>query len=731
MALSEDELRELFDKYKSKLKTQVSIDETSDSHLTSAQYEQFKMDLVKKKKSWYEKACAWSESILKVSPDAETARKIREVAYISHLDITPEGVMSLSLLLPTVVAVFLGLLSFLVFNSLIAVVFMFVLAGILFYALQKLPFILANNWRLKASSQMVLAVFYVVTYMRHTSNLELAIKFAAQHLSPPLSIDLKRVLWDVETQKFATIKESLDHYLETWKKWSPEFVESMHLVESSLYESSEDRRINALEKALSVILDETYEKMLHYAHNLKSPITMLHMFGVILPLLGLVMLPLAISFLHISWYELAFIYNLILPIVVYFLGRSLLSTRPTGYGDVDISQYHKDYAKFKKVILKLGSKEFEVDPKYIAILIFVVLFTIGLSPVLIHSFNPSLAKSIDASISAASKGKFSFFEYKKVTVKGVSYIDGPFGLGAALLSLFIPLAFGLSLGTYYFLISNKLVTIRERSKNLEKEFASALFQLANRIGDGVPVEIACQKVAQVMEGTLSGKFFEIVSTNLLQFGMGIEDAIFDKQRGALIFFPSNMIESSMKVLVESAKKGPTAVSNALMNVSTYIKEMHRVNERLKDLLADTISSMKTQISFITPLIAGIVVGLASMITNIMQNLGDQLNSDNLNVGQGMGNLNNILGSPGMPTYYFQIVVGVYVVEVIFILAGVASNIENGSDSLGAQNYTGKSLIRATLLYAVITFFVILVFNLIAGAVTGGALVSGMPSTSLT
>jgi len=47
---------------------------------------------------------------------------------------------------------------------------------------------------------MVLCIFYVVTYMRHTSNLELAVEFASQHLSAPLNLDLRKVLWDVETE---------------------------------------------------------------------------------------------------------------------------------------------------------------------------------------------------------------------------------------------------------------------------------------------------------------------------------------------------------------------------------------------------------------------------------------------------------------------------------------------------------------------------------------------------
>ena len=62
------------------------------------------------------------------------------------------------------------------------------------------------------------------------------------------------------------------------------------------------------------MLDETYEKMLHYAHNLKGPITTLHMMGVILPILGLVILPLVVSFMsEVKWYHLFMLYNVALP----------------------------------------------------------------------------------------------------------------------------------------------------------------------------------------------------------------------------------------------------------------------------------------------------------------------------------------------------------------------------------------------------------------------------------
>ncbi|MEM2121599.1 MAG: hypothetical protein QXU20_03005, partial [Candidatus Woesearchaeota archaeon] len=315
---------------------------------------------------------------------------------------------------------------------------------------------------------------------------------------------------------------------------------------------------------------------------------------------------------------------------------------------------------------------------------------------------------------------FKFFEYKESTIQPGKTI-GPYGLGASVFSLFITCGIGVSIGIYYYLTSKNLVMLRNRTRDLEKEFASALFQLGNRIGDGLPVEIACQKVSETMKGTLSGKFFEIISINLQKLGMGLNQAIFDKTKGALSYFPSNMLESSMKVFVESAKKGPIVVSNALMNVSRYIKEMHSVNERLKDLLGDIISSMKTQISFITPVIAGIVVGITSMVTTIIGKLSEQLASGGVEGSELSGTyemMKRMFGD-GIPTYYFQIVVGIYVVEIIYILAMLSSGIENGSDKLGERHYIGNSLIKSSLLYGLVAFLVMIMFNLIALGIMKG------------
>lgn len=730
--MAETDIKKILEKYREELEEELPSNNpqnviaargmSSQSPISSIEYQTFRKERMSAAISFYEKGCLFAEKILKVKPDKKDQEALEESIKIAHLNFSPEGAVSFALLGP-LIFILAGITLAMVIPTLLGkpyslflMLFILIVGIVLIFVFKKMPEFLADNYRLKASNEMVLCIFYVVTYMRHTSNLELAIKFAADHLTGPLALDLRKVIWDIETQKFSNIKDSLDNYLETWRKWNMEFIEAFHLIESSLYEPSETRRIQILEKGLDVILEETYEKMMHYAHNLKGPITMLHMMGIILPILGLVILPLVVSFMKgVKWYYIAALYNVIIPILVYYLGKSILSKRPTGYGELDLSEYVPELSKYKYILFKLGTIEIKIQPVIISILVGSFCLLLALLPVILHTINfpdYGFGGAYGDDPTTTCKKPFCLLDYREI--EGTTKFIGPFGLIAGLLSLFFPLALALSVGLYYKYRTEKLIKIREQTTQLEQEFASGLFQLGNRLGDEIPAETAFGKVAKVMEGTTTGDFFSTVSTNITKLGVSVSEALFNPRIGALASYPSKMIQSSMKVLMQAIKKGPKTAAQALLNMARYIKEMHRVDERLKDLLADVISSMKAQISVMTPAIAGIVIGITSMITNILGKLGPLIAQKG--VSSELGGLQEDFFGLGIPTYYFQTIVGIYVVQITYLLTILTNGIENGSDKLNEQYLIGKNLIRSTIIYIVIAGIIILVFNYIANSV---------------
>ena len=725
----DEEIRGILDKYKDKLNENFEgIQDYSSSKTYSQEYQKFRKEALTKRLTTYERLCNGSSRILNVQPKGKDYETLKKSIETAHLNTTPTGAYSFSILLALLIfflMIFLNLISFIAtgdLNTNLILLTLFLLLVMVFAIkpLMNIPNYLAASWRLKVSNQMVLCILYIVMYMRHTSNLENAIKFASEHVGPPLSLDLRKLFWDVETRKFSSIKESLDNYLEQWRDHSLEFVESFHLIQGSLMESSEDRRISLLEKALEVILNGTFEKMLHFSQELKNPITILNMIGVILPILGLVILPLIGSLMGGSGTtKIAIIfvlYNLILPAAVYLFGINILSKKPTGYAETNLLEQNPELRKYKNITMKLGSQEFYINPALISLFIFIFFALLSLIPIILYTMQ------VDFTFLGTN---FLDFRQENGASCASAPCYGPFGAGSVIMSLFLPLGLALAIATYYSIRNKKLIKITEETKKLEREFAGSLFQLGNRIGDGIPVEIAFTDVAKNMRGTPTGNFFQLVSNNIQKFGASVHRAIFDPKTGAIWNYPSNIIESTMKILIESAKKGPQVVAKSLTSISTYLDRIHQVNERLKDLLSETLSSMKSQISFLTPMIAGIVVGLSTMIVTILGRLSALLlesstSQQDISLG-GMEALTGLFEIPNIiPSYFLQLVVGIYVVEIVIILTFLANNIESGN-KISGQYKAGKNLYASAILYFFVSLIVTLIFTLLATNIQlGGA-----------
>ena len=424
-------------------------------------------------------------------------------------------------------------------------------------------------------------------------------------MRPPLSLDLKKIFWNVVTGKFSTIKESLDDYLKNWEVEAVEFVEAFHLIESSLYEPSDARRIQILEKSLKVILDGVYEKMLVFSREIRSPLTNLYMLGIVLPTLGLALLPLASVLLGemIRWYHVFILFNLIIPFFVFYLTSQIMLKRPGGYGEREILEMNPNYYEY-------ANKGVYVTAAAICI----PLLLIGLIPFLFQStlflntfnFQPDYSLSV---FGLESLDGVMLFDFKDASANGAPIktiaelesadsVVGPFGVGALILSLFIPLSIALFFSISFRMRTKNLIKSREYTKQLENEFTNSLFQLGNRLGDGMPAEIAFSRVAESTTGLKTAEFFKIVNSNLHQGGMSLEKSIFDPKRGAIIFFPSQLISTSMQILLESVKKGLKIAAESLMSISEYIQNIHKVTQRLQDLLAEVVSDMRSNMVYL-------------------------------------------------------------------------------------------------------------------------------------
>jgi len=718
--MGKKEVEAILKKYSGKIEQQVRSEKPTTKDFGS-EYIKFKESMAPQL-SKYEK---WANSFgnaIKLKLAKKDEEKIKGYLETAHVKVAPSQVISLAFM-AMIVVFFTGIIlftaNFIITGnvSFVLILLTMVASGFVFYYLYSMPSRLANQWRLKTSSQMVPAILYVVAYMKHTSNLERAVSFAASHLHPPLALDLKRIFWEVETGKYSNIKESLESYLEKWKQTNLEFVESFHLIESSLYEPSEERRIQVLERALQVILDGVYEKMLKFSREVRSPLTNIYMLGIVLPTLGIALLPLASTLLEgaLRATHVFVIFNLLIPFFVYYMTSEILLKRPGGHGESELLEMNPNYKKFKSN-----------QPYRKAALIAIPIILLGFLPFLfqVSFITDTIGIQSDYTFGQIGLGfsenlkDMKLFDFKE-TEAG---LKGPFGLLGVLLSFLIPLGVALFFAMAFNLKTKEMIKAREDTRLLEDEFISSLFQLGNRLGDGMPAEIAFAHVAESTKGTKTENFFRSVNTNIQQLGMSLEDAIFNQRRGAIASYPSELIATSMKILIESVKKGLHIAATALISISEYVKNIHKINERLRDLLAEVVSDMKSNMTFLAPLLAGIVVGLASMITFILNKLQQLFTVGGVDEAA-MGNIKGILDlfniNTMIPTYFLQISIGIYIIEIIFILSRTLVSVDAGQDELRTIYETGRNLKKGITLYLLVALIATIALSLLGIVVLGG------------
>jgi hypothetical protein len=441
------------------------------------------------------------------------------------------------------------------------------------------------------------------------------------------------------------------------------------------------------------------------------------MLGIVLPTLSLAILPLASTLLGagIQWSHLFVLFNLLIPFFVISMTQKIILERPGGHGEAGLIEKNPLYPTYK-------SKK----PYVIAAFIVIPLLVIGLLP-LIWMYSPinewaGLSKDVKF-------GDIGVTFLKKVSVFGIitgdngEVIAGPLSSFSLILSLLVPLSIAL-----FFIISYRMKTVllikdREKYNEVEGEFTSSLFQLGNRLGDGLPPEIAFSKVLESTRGTSTEGFFRLINQNIQQIGMSVEQAIFNPKRGAIVFYPSHLIETSMKVLIESSKKGLQVAARSLMSISDYVKNIKKIDARLTDLLADIISDMKSNMTFLAPLLSGIIIGLSGMIVSILSGLKSLTGADVFGQATGLTGalsaFNKLFEVQNMlAPYWVQVSVGIYLIEVIFILTTTLVVIKSGKDELQSTSEISVNLKIGMTLYIVVAALAILGLTLLSSLVIG-------------
>ncbi len=657
----------------------------------------------KPKRSFFEKACKFAGKTLNIKAPEGIREKLNKSILMLDLDITPDSVVSLTVLTFVVSIITIIPLFFLVkgFN-----IFLPFLPLIGTYFIYTYPSYLATVTKIRASDETVKVILYMVIYLRFNPQLEGAMSFAAEHCHGPIGKDLKELVWGMEGGQYLNLKEALSTKMEKWLIWDKEFVESMNLLLSMTRIGSGDVRNKTLNKALSYILTSTYEKMKEYSRNLRSPITLIHSMGITFPLMGLVMFPMISIFLHdqLNPFYLGIGYIVILPSILYFYLKRTISKRPGAFSSPDISD-HPDLPPKGKFELNLPNKKILIPVLFVSILV-VIYSSI---PGIIHFIN------LGSSYFGFKKNPMTFTENWRNYLSAQYKPDNLFRLTFYCLSIVWGIGFGIVV--YTLGSSVQRLKIRDQIKEIEDEFQVALFNLADVLSSGIPVETALEEVSKKykqskMTSSPMYSFFVDMLRNMKNMGMTFERAVFDRKYGAIVRFPSKLVQDIMKIIVSASRKSSLILSVATRSISDFLSKTKNIESMLKQMLEEISSALKLQAQFIAPFICAIVATMATFIIELLQMIAEFLVSieETFNMGgtfihsgttQFSQSLSMVNLEKVMPPTIFQLIIGIYMIEIVVILSYFLNGIRNGFDETTRNVMIGKTLVTSLILYSVI------------------------------
>ncbi|MDI6820416.1 MAG: hypothetical protein QMC89_05900 [Candidatus Hodarchaeaceae archaeon] len=142
----------------------------------------------------------------------------------------------------------------------------------------------AERERVRGLGEAPMLVGYMSMSMKVVPNLERSACFAAEHIGGPLGQSLKDFLWRSCLRAHVSVDGALERFGQRWGRWCEGLKRSIHLIRSSASERTEASRLQVLDRALEVSLQDTYERMQGFAAGLHLPTLMIYSIGVLLPL---------------------------------------------------------------------------------------------------------------------------------------------------------------------------------------------------------------------------------------------------------------------------------------------------------------------------------------------------------------------------------------------------------------------------------------------------------------
>lgn len=596
-------------------------------------------------------------------PSAELKSAVRSLGW----KIAPEKIVNAARTSMVLSAAFFGALAVLAFafnfNAVVFILAAFLFPFLINQVMTDYPKTAAKQRSLTALGAAPHIIAQLSISLKQNPNLENALTFVGKYGEGEIAKDIRKLLWRVWSGKVPSTLDVLPKLAAKWGRWSEGFGRSLYLIISSFHERNPKSKAGSLDRAVESVLNDIITKMREYSLGLHIPTLVLFSFGIIMPLMIIALFPLLGFFGVALGPESITLFLFASLLGTYVYSNVILGKRPVTFIMPEIE------TDVPKGCIKLGKSVLPALPFCVAIALIVS------APSVFYLL--SLFKAIQLNGTFASVINF------------VNTMPVIWGIGGAMV--------------VYFWGSNWFKTEeRKRIKQIDARLPDALYYMRNVLSEGRPMEEALDFSAGMMGNHPLATQLRGASNLIKRRHITTEAALTGRE--SPFEKKSKLLQSAMFMLTASLRGGIRSAAQTCSVMYAYMHRIGKIEKSLQDMLSRNLSMMRLTAMLFAPLVGAVITVLFALIVKGMSSAaqGTAL--------LGFGTMSAIT-TPAIPIPVLQLVLGLYVLGLNFVLVRYVTTIENGSDSVKMGMDLSSSLATSLVIF---TATLIAMWSLLVG-----------------
>jgi len=505
------------------------------------------------------------------------------------------------------------------------------------------------------TEEMLKATMRISTYVSMNSSMEYAIIHTKDHLWGTLHTQFEDIVKQLRLRIKNTLGEVFEYYTPIWNNANPDFVKALRLIETAAMSGDDDRR-KILDEVQETLIISYHTSGKRFAEELASNAKTLVAIGVLFPIISLMLLPLVSVFMpeYLKTPLITFTYDVLFP------GMLLL------------------------MALNFSAKRIQVD-------------TIRLKDSPMYKPPPVWTLAIGALIAVSMAIP---------TITHLSFIDmetfpmNEYEFSGILTTWLLGAGISVAITLLCFMYVRKYEKLWNEVNETEKDMPHLLqtfstYLTLNKSVESIIPEIIDDYKTHGFSKHPAVKFFSKLMHDLRVSKKSIGELT---EKVLPKICPSKKVSGILSQIISFTNVSTDSAAKAAKMVRKQTIAIYRLDDYIRTMLSETVSLINITTSMLAPMLCAAAILMSMAIVKSLVYIGEVLRG--LTLGT-VAELSLVKVDEIIPPTVVEVIVSVYLIEMIIVLSLFSSNIKIGNDQFQLIKTIGNNLLLGFMIFSII------------------------------